>query len=121
MDSEDRLEQFRDKVKLARSANDLIDEIDAALLTTAGWTVHADSRSFLGATKVTPAGDELELRVSRRNRTISGLMTPKRRPAKPTTVDAFKLAMFGPAMEEHVEVRKYRTDELGWQEAVRLI
>ena len=76
---------------------------------------------FLGATKVTDKGDEYEIRVGRLNRTIAGSCTPKRRPAKQTIVDTFKVAMTNAFMEQQIEVRKFTSDELAWSEIVKHI
>ena len=84
----EQLKDFRDKVKVARAAADLIDLIDKPLLTVAGWKVHADHQSFIGAIKVDQHGNEWEIRVGRLNRTIAGMFTPKRHPAKQSKIDS---------------------------------
>ena len=121
MDAEQRLTEFRAKVRTARSATELIDEIDKPLLTTAGWKVHADNRNFIGGTKIDKDGNEYELRVSRLMRSIAGTLSPRRRPAKPTIVDNFKVAMTNAFMERQIEVRKFVTEELPWAEIVKFI
>ena len=117
----ERLKDFRDKAKTATKASDLIDLIDRPLLTTAGWLVHADNPGFIGAVKVDQHGNEWELRAGRRNRTIAGSLTPKRRPAKQTNLDSFKSAMSEVFMQPQMTVRKFQPDELPWQEIVTQI
>lgn len=120
MDVQDRLDDFRQKAKFARTASDLIDLIDKELLAASGWAVHADSKFFIGASKITKDGSEYEIRVSRLNNSIGGTLTPKRHPPKPTKLDAFRLLMNGDPGKQ-LEVRKHHTEDLAWPELVKLI
>jgi hypothetical protein len=115
-----RLQAFRERAKVARAATELTDEIDKPLLVTAGWRVHTDNQTFLGATKVTDAGDEIELRVGRLNKSIGGTFSAKRRPPpKQSLITGFAIAMGEAFQARQMEVRKHTVEELDWRELVR--
>ena len=98
-----RLNEFREKAKVARAATELIDQIDKPLLTIAGWKVYADNQHFIGAIKVNDEGNEYEIRVGRLNKTIAGSLTPKRRPAQQS------------------KIRRHMIEEVDWRAVCRQI
>lgn len=122
MTVQERLAMFRLTAKNARSPAELVERLDRPMLVHAGWTVHTDNSRFIGATRLTKDGDELELSCSRVNGTLAGLRTIRRRPPpKRTFFGTFQLAMDGRLTDRELSIRHHFPDELNWSEVAQLI
>ena len=72
MAKDDRLVEFRLKLRKAKEPAELIDDLTPELLKLAGWRIYTDSPVALCAEKITENRAECHIRIDRRSQRING-------------------------------------------------